>query len=239
MNTIKINKYNAKLIAHRGLSGLECENTCAAFIAAGNRDYFGIETDIHITADGNFAVIHDGKTGRVSPTDIPVESNTFDVLREVQLFDKDNIAKPHLRIPSLEEYVKLCAKYEKKCVLELKTRFSQEEIAAIFDICLANTTLDNIIFISFEFENLVRMREHSKEANIQFLYARELSDKIIEKVKPYGFDLDLAHAQITKEMIDNLHAQGIKLNCWTVDDPERAEQLAEWGVDYITTNILQ
>ena len=239
MDTIKINKYNAKMIAHRGLSGIERENTCAAFVAAGNRDYFGIETDIHITADGNFAVIHDGKTGRVSPTDIDVESNTFDVLRQVQLFDKDDVARPHLRIPSLEEYVKICAKYEKKCVLELKTRFTSEQIAKILKICLDNTTLENMIFISFEFENLVRMREQSIEATIQFLYARDLSDKIIEKVKTYGFDLDLAHAQITKEMIDDLHAEGIKVNCWTVDDPERAEQLAEWGVDFITTNILQ
>ena len=50
MNTIKLNTTgtNVKMIAHRGLSGLEAENTCAAFVAAGNREkYFGIECDIH------------------------------------------------------------------------------------------------------------------------------------------------------------------------------------------------
>ena len=35
MNTIKINKEHVQMIAHRGLSGLEKENTCAAFVAAG------------------------------------------------------------------------------------------------------------------------------------------------------------------------------------------------------------
>jgi glycerophosphoryl diester phosphodiesterase len=36
MNTIKFeNKGNIKMIAHRGLSGLEKENTCPAFVAAG------------------------------------------------------------------------------------------------------------------------------------------------------------------------------------------------------------
>ena len=54
------------MIAHRGLSGLERENTYHAFIAAGNRSYFGIETDIHKTADGEFVVIHDETTERVS-----------------------------------------------------------------------------------------------------------------------------------------------------------------------------
>ena len=55
MNTIKLNTAgtNVKMIAHRGLSGLEAENTCAAFVAAGNREkYFGIECDIHRTLDG-------------------------------------------------------------------------------------------------------------------------------------------------------------------------------------------
>jgi len=42
-----------KLIAHRGFNRYETENTCAAFVAAGNRSHFGIETDIHVTATGS------------------------------------------------------------------------------------------------------------------------------------------------------------------------------------------
>ena len=52
MNTVKIDKQGVRMIAHRGVSGLETENTAAAFIAAGNRTYWGIETDVHLTADG-------------------------------------------------------------------------------------------------------------------------------------------------------------------------------------------
>ena len=51
MNTIKYSKLGSQTIAHRGLSEIEFENTIAAFIAAGNRSYFGIETDVHIAAD--------------------------------------------------------------------------------------------------------------------------------------------------------------------------------------------
>lgn len=55
MNTIKVNSKNTLMIAHRGMSGIELENTNAAFIAAGNRSHFGIETDVHKTADGNIS----------------------------------------------------------------------------------------------------------------------------------------------------------------------------------------
>ena len=61
-DTIRINASNVRMIAHRGLSGIELENTNSAFVAAGNRSYFGIETDVHITADGQFVIIHDDNT---------------------------------------------------------------------------------------------------------------------------------------------------------------------------------
>ena len=67
MNTIKITDPRKPLmVAHRGLSGLETENTCAAFVAAGNRSYFGIETDVHRTKDGKYVVFHDDTTGRLA-----------------------------------------------------------------------------------------------------------------------------------------------------------------------------
>ena len=67
MDTIKIEKKNTLMVAHRGVSGLEKENTLAAFVAAGNRSYYGVETDVHRTADGKYVVIHDSDTARVSP----------------------------------------------------------------------------------------------------------------------------------------------------------------------------
>ena len=37
MDTVKIDAKSTKMIAHRGVSGIERENTAAAFVAAGNR----------------------------------------------------------------------------------------------------------------------------------------------------------------------------------------------------------
>jgi len=45
--------------------------------------------------------------------------------------------------------------------------------------------------------------------------------------------------QSDAENIKLLHSKGIKVNCWTCDDKETAEKLVSYGVDYITSNILE
>ena len=76
MNTVKIDKKNCLLIAHRGVSGLERENTCAAFVAAGVKTYYGIETDVHVTADGKYVIFHDDDLRRVAGLETNVEKST-------------------------------------------------------------------------------------------------------------------------------------------------------------------
>ena len=36
-----------------------------------------------------------------------------------------------------------------------------------------------------------------------------------------------------------LHEAGLEINVWTVDNAELAARLIDWGVDYITSNILE
>ena len=49
----------------------------------------------------------------------------------------------------------------------------------------------------------------------------------------------IASALLEKEQIDLAHSYGLTVNCWTVDTKERAEELVSWGIDYITSNILE
>lgn len=239
MNTKRIPHMQTKMIAHRGLSGLECENTCAAFVAAGNRDYYGIETDVHKTADGKFVVIHDDDTARVSFQNIPVEGSDFETLRSLPLFDIDRTWRSDLRIPTLKEYLGICKKYEKTAVLELKNDFTREEVAEILEIVKETCLMEKMVFISFSYQNLCYIREMLPEAVIQFLCSCEVDEALIEQLKAHDFDLDIDYGYLTEENIKLLHDNGIKVNCWTVDDAEYAQKLVRWGVDFITSNILQ
>ena len=134
MNTIKFDSKITKVVAHRGLSGIEKENTNAAFIAAGNRSYFGIETDVHRTLDGRFVCFHDDTTGRVAIDNMIIEETTFDTLRKLLLTDRNGLkGREDLKIPTLKEYIETCKRYEKTAVLELKNEFEKEDIAKICD----------------------------------------------------------------------------------------------------------
>lgn len=241
MDTVKIESSNVKMVAHRGLSGIELENTCAAFVAAGNRDYFGIETDVHRTADGKYVVIHDDNTARVSSVNVSVEGSTFAQLQQVQLNDKDGSPRSDLKIPTLAEYLKICAKYGKTSVLELKKAFPKEDVANILAIVKEYMSLDGIIFISFDYQNMIYLRELEKDAKLQYLCGgkAQVDEELVAKLKAYDLDLDIYWGALDKAGVELLHANGIEINVWTVDDPEVARKLVSWGVEYITSNILQ
>lgn len=241
MNTIKINcEKKPLMVAHRGCSGLESENTNAAFVAAGNRSYYGIETDIHKTVDGNYIVIHDDNTRRVTGDNVTVEATTFDTLRRLTVFDKASGKKSRsdLCLPSLEEYIGICKKYEKCAVLELKNAFAEADIYEICDIIEGLGYLEHTTFISFCYDNLVYLRRKHPEASAQFLIST-FDEDLLGRLLAGRFDLDINYKALSAENIALCHENGITVNAWTVDDKEAAEQLAAWGVDMITSNILE
>lgn len=239
MDTIKFESKNTKVVAHRGLSGIEKENTNAAFIAAGNRSYFGIETDVHRTLDGKFVCFHDDTTGRVAIDNMVIEETTFDTLRKLLLTDRDGIkGREDLKIPTLKEYIATCKRYEKIAVLELKNEFEKEDIAKICEEIIELDYLENVIFISFAFNNLVKLREIYPNQKVQFL-TDNYSDTLPSLLKEHKFDLDIHYKALTKERIEELHKNGIEINCWTCDDKSAGEELSNLNIDYITSNILE
>ncbi len=239
MNTIKFNKKNTLVVAHRGLSGIEKENTNSAFVAAGNRSYFGIETDVHRTIDGKYVIIHDFATDRVAVDDLDVEHSTLESLRSLLLTDTDGKkGRYDIRIPTLSEYISICKKYEKTAVLELKSDFTASEIAEIADIISSFGYLDNVIFISFILENLLILRKQLPDSTLQYLVG-EFNDKIFNTLVENKLDLDIYYPSLTEEDVNKLHSAGIKVNCWTCDDAQYAEKLCAWGVDFITSDILE
>ena len=85
---------------------------------------------------------------------------------------------------------------------------------------------------------MTKIRKVCPEQSVQFLFS-QFTEEIISNLIANRIDVDVYYKALTKELIDMLHENGLKVNCWTVDDKERAEKLVEWGVDYITSNILE
>ena len=240
MDTLHLKSPKPRMIAHRGLSGIEMENTCSAFVAAGNRSYFGIETDVHVTADGRFIILHDDTTRRVALDDLTVEESTYETLRSLRLCDTDGKrGRRDLMLPSLREYVRICKKYEKISVLELKNPMESGQIDQILDVLREESWLEHTIIISFDLSNLVDVRNKLPEQNAQYLIERKIPDDLVDTLKKYHFDLDIDYRLLTEDFIRRLHGEGIRVNVWTVNSLEDAQRLTAWGVDFITTNIVE
>ena len=240
MDTIKIEKKQVRMIAHRGLSGLEKENTCSAFVAAGNRaSYFGVETDVHRTADGQYIIFHDDDTARVGIDSMILEKTTFETLRDLQLSDIDGKrGRIDLRMPTLEEYISICQKYGKDCVLELKNPFPARDIRQILS-CIAKTGyLEHVIFISFVLQNLILLRRRLPQQRAQYLLST-FDEKDLAVLRRYHLGLDIRYTALTPQIVEQVHADGQEVNCWTVNTAEDGDRMVAMGVDYITTNILE
>lgn len=231
-----------KMIAHRGYSQFEKENTLVAFSAAGAiSEFYGIETDVHVTNDGHYITIHDETPSRITNglVDFNVEKNSFDIVRQVLLPDIDNYTlRNDLRIPEMVEYFRVCKKYNKVAVCELKQVFTKEQMKEILDIVDSLDMLKQTVFISFILEDLMVLRELSSTQSAQWLLC-EFKEEHIETLKKYHLDVDAHYNSITKERIDLCHENGIKVNIWTVNDQNIANQYAAWGVDFITSNWVK
>ncbi len=240
MNTTAFSdKGDVQMIAHRGVSGLERENTCPAFVAAGVKSYYGIETDVHVTKDKQFILVHDDDLKRIANLKMSVEESTFAELRKVRLKDTDNkTERADLFLPTVEEYISICKKYKKQAVLELKNRMEKENVWEIVERIKSLGWMENTTFISFFGENLLNLKKRYEKADVQFL-SEDITKREIDFIIDNGFDADLNEERLTRKIVEKLHAEGRKVNCWTVDSLQRAKMLKEMGVDQITSNILE
>ena len=118
--------------------------------------------------------------------------------------------------------------------METKTDISLSTLATVAEY----DYLDSLTFISFYYDNLTAIRRRLPKQSVQFLFSKP-TDEIIDRLIADRIDVDIHHAALTAELIERFHAAGLTVNCYTVDNPERGEELALMGVDMITSNILE
>ena len=238
-DTIKIDKKSTKMVAHRGFRKVEVENTLQAFNYAAKSTVYGIENDVHVTKDGMFIVIHDHDLKRLAGIDseITVEEMTYDECRAVKLIGKNGVPDENYRMASVEEYITACKNGGKQAVLEIKD-IDYDNSVLLAKLVGELGYLDNTTFISFQEHCLDAVRSVNPNQNVQFLTCNFDID-LIPKLVSKKWDLDIEYKAVTKERIDSLHELGITVNCWTVNEKDVAELLAFWGVDMITSDILE
>ena len=77
------------------------------------------------------------------------------------------------------------------------------------------------------------------DAAVQWLTDRPLDAGMPAVLRAHRLDLDIRYDLLTRETVEAMHGMGRLVNCWTCNDKDRGEELCKWGVDFITSNILE
>ena len=227
-----------QIFAHRGASGYAPENTMAAFELALEQGAQGIETDVHLSRDGKLVITHDPVMGRTIPAKGAVKDLTLTELREYDCgawFSSDYAGE---KVPELKDLLHLIKGRDTVLNIEIKLGSPyyeglEEKLAGE----LAAWNMDGkIIISSFNHYSLLLMEKHRPSLDRGFLTASMLIDSWDYVKRNRGQALHPHYFCVTPEMMKSCRAADVKVNTYTVNDPQEAEPLVRAGVDGLITN---
>lgn len=234
------------IIAHRGESFIAPENTLSSVNLAWENGADAVEVDVRLTKDNQVVVIHDANTWRVSRKFIWIRKTNFNVLRKLDVGKYKSIKYKGERIPTLDEILNTVPN-GKKILIEIK---SDPKIVSYLKNLINASELESkqIEIISFKLSTLIEVRKQLPKLSVLWILAldyfwilklfRPSIDGIILKAIKYNINgLDLwAGEMLDVEGVKKIKSAGLKLYIWTVNDPKKAKNLFDIGVDGITTD---
>ena len=224
-------------IAHRGKHDKFFENTLNAFKEAARGDYFGIETDIHLTKD-NYWVVHHDPDFLSNGQKYVIADLTKDEVIKLHLDNDQNDDEAY--IPLFEDYLKVCKESGKRPIIEIKPENPKlkylKQLVKYIDEYMG---IDNVHFIAFYPWPLIKLRlKYHKKVHLQQLLEEKHYKTLHKWAKFFKMDIDIEYKLLTQELMDKFHKKNLKVNAWCVDDNETLKKFEEMGIDYITTNVF-
>jgi len=248
-----------RIIGHRGWSEAAPENTLPSYIKAGEEaSYWGCECDIHETADGKFILLHDDtlddttNAGTVFAARrradglVWAEDLTLEEIKTLRIKDRQKLPRyrnaadyGEVTVPTLEEYLDVCARYGKVPVIEVKDMAAPEKY---LDILRQRGILHSVVMLSFGRRVLRQLTTLEPQINMQLLFdeGAVIDEKALEDAKALGCrGIDVHYGSVNKLMVDKAHELGLEVNAWEAKpNVAREEELrvVSCGVDYITAD---
>lgn len=212
------------VLAHRGASRRERENTIEAFRVAAALGSDAVELDVRRTADGILVVHHDARLGdgrsivETAASDLPAH------------------------VASLDAALDACAGMWVN--VEIKNDANEPDFDP--DDAIADRTVAALaarhqdsrwLISSFRLATVDRCRALNPGIRTAWLVVDVPDDVISTMVARGHAALHPWVGVLRRSHVDACHGAGIEVNTWTCDDPERMAELVEWGIDGICTNV--
>ena len=224
-----------KVIAHRGASAAERENTLEAFRAAVRLNADGVELDVRRTANEVLVVHHDAH--------LPDGRAIID-LQDDELPDW---------VPTLAEVMDVCrdpaADREFVVNIEIKSAPGDPDYDAEHQVSAAVAGLvlgwgigdhgGGVIVSSFDMEALNRIRAIDPGIPTAYLTFEVLAPELlVSRVAAGGHTAIHPYVASTSQaLVDTAHTASLEVNVWTVNDPDQIAHLAAMGADAVITDV--
>lgn len=223
--------------AHRGASGAFPENTLLAFSEAARAGVRSIETDLSLLADDSFAVFHDATLGRTVTGNVSIGSFDRAGLARLDAGVWRDAAFAGVPVPALADLLSWQKETGIGLNLEIKCHHQDyRRHAAALTRALAQVDPEMTLISSFDAGCLAAVMPELPQI-ARALIAEELPDDwrdIADRLQLDGFHLN--HENLTVEQVGAIHAAGLAVRCYTVNEAADIEKLRGYGVDLVMTD---
>ena len=222
-------------VAHQGYRSEYLGNTKSAFLAATEKAFYGIETDVRKTKDGYYVCNHDATVKYADGTELAVAENDRSALTAKPLLnDKTKDAE---YLCTFEDYLDICKEGGKVAVIELKADFGTDEIRELLRIVDERYSRVQVSFISFYYDTLLRIKAEDPTCFLQYL-SETKNDPIFDRCLEDGISLDVKQTILTKKLVKKCNARGLAVNVWTVNKSSDLSAARRAGVSFVTTDVF-
>lgn len=220
------------VIAHRGASGYEPENTPSAYALAIRQRADMIEIDLHLTRDGAIPITHDEQLGGLGGRGEIADAS----LDEIRRLD----AGGGQRVPLLDEVLdQFGSAIPFNLELKMGTRGEYPGLEErVLGAVRARGLLAATLFSSFSDRVLQRLRELEPAARLAVLVSPKDPARPFERVAAVAAEaLNPWHGLVDRALVTRAHELGVRVFPYTVDPQERQRELIGLGVDGLFTNV--
>ena len=238
----------AVLYAHRGASAELPENTLPAFHRALQMGATAIETDAHLTRDGHVVLAHDADGERCAGVRRAIRQATLAEVRAWDMgrtFRERHAGAPPERfpMPTLDELLNDLPDVP----LNVDVKDHDAHAArAVVEVVRRRRAQDRVLLASFDAATLRCVRRLGYEGATSLAGSEVLRLVLLPERLLRRFPLAARAAQIpvragpfaldTPAFVAKVHALGMVLHYWTIDDPAEARRLLALGADGIMSN---
>lgn len=233
------------VVAHRGASATEPENTLAAFEAALDAGADAVELDVRLTSDGVAVVLHDPDVSGATDGSGFVHETT---LAEVKRLDASGGRGPRQEVPTLAEALETIG--DRGGVdLEIKNLPGEPAfdspreavLEAVLEALDASSFRGPALVTSFNWLTIERSKQLAPELPTGFLTIAAIDPHAaLVYAKRTGHDFVLPQTPALLEagegFVREAHEHGIRVGTWVADDEAVLETLFAWGVDAVASN---